>query len=67
MSMQAIDEALRNTEVRQRKRYLISNIKRHGVNQSRDGRQLDILRLNELEWLNIEVINDAERDREVIE
>ncbi|MBN6206364.1 Fur-regulated basic protein FbpA [Ralstonia pickettii] len=67
MNMQEIDKALRNTEIRQRRKALISNIRRHQVYKSRDGRELDALSLSELERLNIEVRNEVGRKVEVME
>lgn len=44
--------------VEQRKRYLISKLRRFGVYLSRDNRNLDYLSLYELEWLHIELLNE---------
>ena len=62
MSMQAIDEALRNTEVRQRQLGLIMNLNRWGVYKAKDGKSLESLDLDELESLNIETLNDVTRE-----
>ena len=64
ISMEEIDKSLRKTEVSQRKKFLILNLKRLGVYQSKDGRRLEDLSLYDLEWLYIEVKNDRLREEQ---
>lgn len=42
----------------QRKRHLISKLRRFGVYLSKDNRNLEYLSLYELEWLHIELLNE---------
>ena len=61
MKLSDIDKAMLDTEAKQRKSYLIRTLKAHGQTQDRLGRNLEDLRLPELEWLNIEVQNEVAR------
>jgi hypothetical protein len=61
--MQTIDARMRKTEAEQRKKFLTMNLRRHGVTATDDGRDLDTLRIAELEWMYVKVLNDAERRR----
>lgn len=61
MKLHDIDKAMYQTEVRQRKGYLIQELRRLGTYQMPDGRRLEDARLPELEWLNIEVQNEVAR------
>jgi len=58
MKLSDIDKAMLDTEAKQRKSYLIRTLKAHGQTQDRLGRNLEDLRLPELEWLHIEVKNE---------
>ena len=62
VSITEIGKRLKETEVKQRKDYLIRNLKRIGVYQTKDGRSLESLRLAELEWIYIEEKNDELRE-----
>lgn len=56
-----IDKAMRQTEVKKRKQYLIRQLRQLGTFVAKDGRPLGDLRLPELEWLNIEKQNEVAR------
>lgn len=54
MTLKSIDEKLKETEVKSRRKYLIQEIKKMGLEQARDGRRLEDLSLYSLEWMHIE-------------
>lgn len=58
MSMQALDKRLQETEVKQRKDFLIRNMKRLGVTHTTDGRKLEDVSLYTLEWTYVTVLNE---------
>ncbi|MCG5104430.1 hypothetical protein [Oceanobacillus alkalisoli] len=59
--MQTLDKSLRDTEVSQRKKFLIMNLRKLGVFETTDGRSLDDVSLYTLEWNYVTAKNDAIR------
>lgn len=59
MSLEAIDQQLKDTEVSQRKKYLIKQLHNMEVYKTSDGRKLEDVSLYTLEWTFIEVQNEA--------
>lgn len=59
MSLEAIDQQLKETEVSQRKKYLIRQLHNMGVYKTSDGRRLEDVSLYTLEWTYIEAQNEA--------
>lgn len=62
ISMEEIDKSLRKTEVKQRRKFLILNLRKMGVYEAKHGGQLEDLRLAELEWMYIEARNGKLRE-----
>lgn len=61
-STSEIGKRLKETEVKQRREFLILNLRKMGVYEAKHGGRLEDLRLAELEWMYIEARNDKLRE-----
>ncbi|WP_255247367.1 hypothetical protein [Paucisalibacillus globulus] len=59
MSLEALDEQLKQTEITARKNYLIRQLRILGLELAPDGRMLEDLSLYTLEWMHVEEKNKA--------
>jgi hypothetical protein len=59
LSIETIDKQLKETEVSQRRKYLIQQLHNMEIYQTKDGRKLEEISLYTLEWTHIDAINES--------